>query len=137
MSFIYKCRVVGDVSVPKKVAGNQRAAWEVDFIHCELSREERDAVAKWDVKYEATFDLVARLVSDGYKLSVTADRVHDCSIASITSPKGDAGIRQQCLTARGPDFFGAIRCLAYKHAIVLEGDWGEVGNAVDTQSKWG
>lgn len=120
-----------------KKSGTGRAAWEVDFVNCELSKEERDAVSKWDVKYEVTFDTVARMVADGFKLSVTADRKHDCSIATFTSPKGDAGVRQQCLTARGPDFYGAIRCLVYKHAIVLEGEWGEVGNSIDASSKWG
>lgn len=116
---------------------DKRAAWEVDFVSVELSKEQKDMLRKWDVKYETTVDQITRMVSDGFKLSVWGDKAHDCCGATLTSPKKDGGPRQQCLNARGPDFLGALKAVAFKHLIVLEGDWGTVDNSGDPDSQWG
>lgn len=116
---------------------NTRASWEVDFVNVVLSKDQKKQLMAWDVKGEVTFDAITRLVSDGFKLSVSADRAHDCVGAYLTSPKATDGSRQQCLAARGPDMFGAFRALVFKHSIILDGDWGAVENDGEAGSVWG
>lgn len=120
-----------------KNRAEKRQPWEVDFIQVELSKEQKDALKKWDVKLETTIDSLDRLIVDGFKLSVSFDRVHDCAIASLTSPKNDNGDRQQCLVARGPNYLGALRAIAFKHHVVLEGEWSGIANKYDPDSQWG
>lgn len=121
----------------QKMSKNSRSSWEVDFVRCELSKAEKDSLLKWDLKNEATFDAITRLVDDGFKLTVTADKRNDCVGIWLTSPKLDAGPRQRCLGARGPDLIGAFRAIAFKHCVVLEGEWGDAGNPDDPTSRWG
>jgi hypothetical protein len=85
---------------------------------------------------EQTFSILERLVVDGYKLSIWNDANHDSFGASITSPKGSGKDRSKCLTGRGPDFFGALRSVAYKHQILLDGDWSKRGEWEAGQSQW-
>ena len=115
----------------------KRPSWEVDFISVELSKEQKVELRKWDPKFERTVDVVTKLVSDGYKLSLWGDKSHDCVGSTLTSPKREDGKRQQCLSARGPDFLNALKSLAYKHEIVLDGDWGALDNSADPDGQWG
>jgi len=123
--------------VPKKGSEKDRFSWEVDFIRCELHKANKEALAKYDLELEATFDTITRLVSDGYKLSVSSDKIHNCVGAYLTSPKSDSGARQRCMGGRGPDVFGALRCLAFKHNIVLGGDWANAQSADWENDAWG
>jgi hypothetical protein len=120
-----------------KGSKDKRAAWEVDFISVELSKEQKDMLRKWDPDGAESSDAVARLVSDGFKLSLWGDKAHDCVGATLTSPKRGDGVRQRCISARGPDFFGALKALAYKHLIVLDADWGSLDNQPDPDGQWG
>lgn len=121
----------------QKSSKSSKNSWEVDFVDCLLSKEQKDALIKWDVKGETTFDVITRLIDDGYKLSVVSDKAHDCVLASLTERGELGGIRKRCLPARGPDFFGALRSLVYKHSIVLDGDWGALANNNDGDQRWG
>lgn len=120
-----------------KAKAQARNSWEVDFVSVELSKEQKDLLRKWDVKYEATVDEISRLVDDGFKLSVWGDKAHDCCGATLTSPKQTDGTRQKCLSARGPDFLSALKSLCYKHLIVLDGVWSVLDNSSDPDSRWG
>ena len=121
----------------KKYSESKRPSWEVDFVNVELGKEQKEMLRKWDVKYERTFDQIARLVADGFKLSVWGDKAHDCCGATLTSPKSTDGTRQKCLSARAPDFINALKALVFKHEIVLEGDWANLDNNPDPDSQWG
>jgi hypothetical protein len=121
----------------QKKLQDKRNSWDVDFVNVVLSKDQKTELLKWDVKGEVTFDVISKLVDDGYKLSISADKAHDCVGAYLTSP-GNGGVdRKQCLSARGPDMFGAFRSLIFKHAIILEGDWGSVENDGEAGSRWG
>jgi len=114
-----------------------RAAWEVDFISVELSKEQKDQLRKWDVKYELTIDAISRLVSDGYKFSAWGDKAHDCVGVTLTSPQLEGHAHKLCISARGPQFLDALRAIAYKHLIVLDGSWSTLANNADPDSSWG
>jgi len=120
----------------KQPTKNQNS-WEVDFVRCELSKSERDDVQKWDKDGVQTWDTVTRLVEDGYKLSVSADKQHNCVGAYLTSPKTQDGKRQKCLGSRGPDILGALRSLAFKHVVKLDQDWANGTSADWDTGSWG
>jgi hypothetical protein len=110
--------------------------WEVQFVQCELGKDDKDRLEKWDTGAAETIVILERLVQDGFKLSVWGDKLHDCCGASITEPVRESGDRKRCLTGRGPDFIGAMRAVAYKHAIMLDGDWGNQQPPEDHRSSW-
>lgn len=120
-----------------KSSSVKRNDWEVDFVNVNLSKDQKEQLFKWDVKGEATFDVISRLIDDQFKLSISSDKAHDCVGAFLTTPNPSDGSRKRCLGARGPDFFGALRALAFKHSIVLEGDWGELDNNSSPVDRWG
>jgi hypothetical protein len=132
-SLIYKAGVF----MASKQAKVARNSWEVDFVNVSLSKEQKLEVAKWDVKGEVTFDIITKLVDDGFKLSISADKAHDCVGAYLTEGPNSSGNRKRCLSARGPDFFGALRSLVFKHSIILEGDWGDIENTPVAGDRWG
>ena len=121
----------------KQPKSSTRNSWEVDFVNVSLSKEQKLLLMKWDSTGELTSDAITRLVQDGYKLSISADKAHDCVGAYLTEGSIVAGGRKRCLGARGPDFFGALKALAYKHLIVLATEWGELDNTADPNSSWG
>jgi hypothetical protein len=123
--------------MPKSPKQPARNAWEVDFVNVSLDKLQKEQLKKWDTTGEVTSDTITRLVSDGYKLSISADKAHDCVGAYLTEPANSDGSRKRCLSSRGPDFFGALKALAYKHVIVLEGDWGDKAEHGEALDQWG
>lgn len=123
--------------MPGKKKATERNPWEVDFIRCELDKSSKELLHKWDVKGELTFDTISKLIDDGYKLTISKDSANDSVGAWLTSPKSPSGERQQCLGARGPDVFGAMRTIVFKHSIILEGDWGSIASNNGGDKQWG
>jgi len=124
-------------AVAKKTGESQRRDWEVDFAHIELSSADKSELAKFDVKFEQTFDTLSRANVDGWKLSISRDERNDCTISALTSPKVAGGGRQVCITARGPDLMQAMRVLAYKIVVILEGDLTAAQGVQESRSQWG
>lgn len=107
----------------KKQPQKNNAGWEVQFISCELDKDTKQAARNWDPKFEQTMDIIDRLTAEGYKISISPDKFHDCigafaTIADINHPHHGL-----CLTARGPSFILALKMLAFKHSQVLQEDW--------------
>lgn len=121
----------------KKTKEAERNPWEVDFVRCELDKTMKEKLKNWDVKGELTYDAIERLISDGYKLTVTGNRDNGSVGAWLTSPKDPGGKRQQCLGARGPSLFGAMRAIVFKHSIILDGNWDASIDASGSADVWG
>lgn len=107
------------------------------FVQCELPKETKEAVKKWDPKFEITMDALDRLVSDGYKLSIAQDTYHDCVGAFLSFPKPGHKHSGLCLTARGPSYLQALKVLVYKHYQVLQEDWGAIVDQKREHDDWG
>lgn len=121
----------------KKQSSGQRPSWQSDFVSCTLTQEQRGEARKWDVKYEQTFDVFDRLIDDNIKISFSVDKRHDCVGVYATKPAGDGRERAICLSARGPNFLEAMKVLAYKHAVVLDGMWDTVPESEGEDLRWG
>lgn len=115
----------------------KRKDWEVDFVHLELSSQDKLDLAKFDAKFEASFDCLSRLSLDGWKISFVHDSRNDCCIASITSPKVAGGERQVCLSARGPDLMQSMRVMCYKVVVLLDGDLTTLKATSESRGQWG
>jgi hypothetical protein len=120
-----------------KTKKDDKRPWEVEFIQVELDKSQKEMLKKWDTEGVQTISIIERLVFDGYKLSIWGDKTHDCCGATITSPRGTDDSRPKCLSGRGPDIVAALRAVAYKHHIILEGDWSKYGEWDQTRDQWG
>jgi len=123
------------VSTKKPVA--KSTGWEVQFVQCELDKSTKETVKKWDVKYEATLDGFERLITEGYKVSISRDKYHDCVGVFMTMPDGSHPSHGYCLSARAPGILDAIKVLVYKHFQILDGDWGTINNQPQSRDSWG
>lgn len=121
----------------KQTKKTERNPWEVDFVRCELDKTMKEKLKNWDVKGETTYDAIERLISDGFKLTITGNRDNGSVGAWLTSPKSSDEKRQQCLGARGPSFFGALRAIVFKHSVILDGNWDESVDASGSADVWG
>lgn len=121
----------------KKKEAPAKNSWGTQFVLCELTTEHKEAMKKWSVKDTELMDELDRLVNDGYKISFSRDENHDCVAAFATSPADDRGVRKYTLSARGPGMLPALRCLCYKHFIMLEGKWLVPEDHGKTIDPWG
>lgn len=94
------------------------------FVNCELDKETKELAKAW-IKSQKDFDSIMERLLDGYKLSISQDLYNDCYQASLTCTAEDNPNTGWCLVGRGPSYLAAIGMVAYKHLIVLEGQWGE------------
>jgi hypothetical protein len=111
--------------------------WTSIFVRCDLDKDTKEQVKKMDPKYEATLDGLDQLLHDGYKVSFSPDKYHDCCGCFISHPDPAHKNHGQCLTARGPDFLGAAKVAVFKHFTILDGDWGTPVDQKDQRDEWG
>lgn len=115
----------------------QSQGWDnIEWVTVNLSNEAKAQLKKWDVKYEATIDCLDKLVNDGFKLSVWCDARNHSIGCSLTTPKPVGVGKQKCLSARGPSMLDALRCIVFKHSVVLDADWTRVDANDSAESQW-
>ena len=95
------------------------------FIDFTVSDAEHETFDEWVIQSEevAFWKGLMERLDEGYKLSLAADKVNECYIATMicnvhSSP--DAG---WCLTARDDSVFGAMMLLFWKDEVLLDGSW--------------
>lgn len=121
----------------KKTSADKRADWQTDFVQCALTKEMKDELATFDVDGSGAFTFLTGAINDGYKFSASLDKAHDCIGTYLTEGKGVGDNRKRCLSARGSDLTRSLRALYYKHAVVLEGDWGTAREPDDNTDSFG
>lgn len=108
------------------------------FVACDLAKDVREQAKAWVAEHSQDLGpKTEALISDGYKVSLSCDRVHDCFQASATCTDVDKDDYGFCLTARAPDVWSALGILLYKHYIVLDGEWASRASTASTSDKWG
>lgn len=116
---------------------DKRPDWQTDFVQCELTKEMKSELAKFDVGAARSFAFLTGAVNDGYKFSASFDKAHDCFAVFLTETTAVDGRRKRCLSARAINLENALRALFFKHSVILEGDWGYAGEPDDTGERWG
>ena len=112
-------------------------SWQQQFVRCELDKETKERVKKWDVKYESTMDGLDRMLNDGYKVSIVRDAQHDCMSIFATCTDKNNPNSGFCLTARAPGFLDALKVLVFKHFDVLQEQWDDGTGQKYQPDPWG
>jgi len=121
----------------KKQTKTTSNEWTSTFVRCDLDKETKEKVKAWDPKYEATIDALDRLLVDGYKVSFSPDKYHDCVGCFVSHPEPTHKHHGQCLTARGPDWINAAKVAVFKHFHILDEDWGAPVDQQASRDEWG
>lgn len=105
------------------------------YVNYVLSEGDKTAYSGWDVDDHDLWLLIAGHQQCGYKLSVSFNPKNDTFNATyicndLASP--NAGY---CLSAFAPDWYNAVKVLAFKHDIVLDGVWK--GENAKEANLWG
>lgn len=105
---------------PRKVdpAGNWKG-----FIECRLTADQLDGLMTWEFVDEDVWQLLISEVMGGYKFTIAYNPQNNSFVASLTGGIATAN-SGYTLSAFAPDYSMAVRALAYKHMVILEGDWG-------------
>lgn len=117
---------------PQKVS-----EWTALFVKCDLDKETKEHVKTWDPKFTATFDGLDRLLSDGYKVSFSPDKYHDCVGCFISNADVTHKHHGLILSARGPDWLAAAKVAVFKHFTILQENWGTPVDQRDQRDEWG
>jgi len=106
-----------------------------EFINVRLSASDQKKVLAWreSIGYELV-EFVHGVITDGYKISISADVDRDCVIASITGKAGRGANAGCTMTSRGPDIDTALLITAYKHYALFDGKTWESEEGGDN---WG
>lgn len=108
-------------------------SWEVLFVSCELDKSVKEQVKAHDPKFTWTVDAIDRLMADGYKISMSPDKAHDCVGVYATIKDMSHKNYGLCLAARGQNYLTALKVLAFKHFNILEEDWTQ---GVSAKGDW-
>ena len=110
------------------------AEWK-GFINYVLSEADKAEYDKWEIHDHDLWLLVAGHEQCGYKLSCSFNGKNDTFNANYICNDTTSPNKGYCLSAFAPDWYHAIRVLAFKHEVILDGVW--VGKESKQQNLWG
>lgn len=107
------------------------------FVTIELTDPDRSAIQEaMGTGLVTPLEFIFEAMDDGYKFSLSSDKKHNCVIATLTGKDPACENVGYALSARGPDSFGAIAALWYKHAVKANyGPWTAEGVVPDAQMR--
>lgn len=103
------------------------------FINYNLDTAEKDDLRKMDIHVEFGNEALEKLVSEGYKFSLTYDSKNNSFIVSMIDTMDTSPYWNCCISGRGSSLANARASVLYRHVIVAEGDWSSLdkeGNSV-------
>lgn len=105
------------------MARNSAFVKDMKFVKCELTKDEREACKKWTVGDDELIAYVEKRGSEGYKFGFRLDTERGNWIASVTCAQRAEKNYGWCLSAYGGSWWQALRVVAYKDVMMLDGDW--------------
>lgn len=105
------------------------------FVNYVLSETDKEQYSLWGVDDHDLWLLVAGHQQCGYKLSVSFNAKNDTFNATYVCNDEKSPNKGYCLSAFAPDWYNAVKILAYKHDVVLDGLW--VGKESKPKNNWG
>jgi len=117
----------------KSTRNGTSPAWR-GFIDIDLTDADKDVVRDMSTEAEDVLGIVAELVEDGNKLTLSNDAAHNSYVAAVTSRNAASPNAGLTLSGRGSTLWKAVNALWYKYASLAEGGaWENVpGNrAID------
>lgn len=93
------------------------------FINVTLTSAEKELFAAWEVHDNDLFELVASRIQSGYKLSCGYNAQNDTFTASLTCARDKDPNKGYILPAFAKDWYHAVRVMAFKDLVLLDGNW--------------
>lgn len=106
----------------------QRVDWQ-GFVDIILSQGDKEKLASESLLPDDFVGVLEYFHQNGYKISFSPDKAHQCVIATITGVEDDCLNVGYSLSGRGPSIEKALAVLWYKHSVLAsEGLWSNVGS---------
>ncbi len=109
----------------KKAAKPAYDGWKA-FVALELTQSMKEAYKAWLVEDDIIWVWLDARLAGGYKLSLSFDTYNSSYIASLTCRSASDRNQGLTLTARGGEWFKALRVLSWKDSVFLEHVWDNV-----------
>lgn len=101
--------------------GNNFSDWK--FVNINLSAADTEKFTQFYSEYaDSTYEQLAEVVSDGYKLSLSYDIENVCFIAALSGTKNTTLNKGRTITARSSDNLEAISLLLFKHLVMCNSE---------------
>lgn len=106
---------------------NRRPSDDSEFVNLELNVKEKEELRAWCVDPIELDAMLEGMFADGTKITVRNDDRNRCIVA-FAFPPPDSDNSGYILTGRGASASRALRQLAYKHHVMLDGHWSDYHN---------
>lgn len=108
------------------------------FINIKFDDDQKNDFKDW---FNAWPDEVSRIVdeflAEGGKLSYAYDRANQCYIVTFTGKLVSSHEDRYAASSRSGTLQEALAIMAYKHAYIAEGDYGNYRPATGYMENWG
>jgi len=104
---------------------SKKETWQTDWVHVELTPEQKGEYRAWDMENEDVMELLGGLLSGGYKLTCNYNTTNSTYQASLIC-NGEKDTN----TGKGVSGYAAllndaIRVVVYKTTVVLPDNWAD------------
>jgi hypothetical protein len=93
------------------------------FVNYKLTPEDKDVYAQWDIHDNDLYLILAADAQAGYKLTVSWNDQNSTFTATYICNDTESAQKGYCLSAYAPDWYSAVRILAFKHNEILNCQW--------------
>lgn len=101
---------------------------DVLYLECDLDKAEKANLIEWVKEQRDYFDFIEKCVDSGLRVSLAFDSYHECFMCSLSKPlTTDGKTKTAVLVGRGGNLLQALQAAMYKHTVMLEGDWEDLG----------
>lgn len=119
---IYFTQEVISMPTKSKYSREKKATWK-GVLTCELTERQLDEMDEMPTPVTDILISVDRLITDGYKLSVSYSKFHSSAQASLTDENTTRTTGGWTINATGENALDALKILLWKHYKVLGEDW--------------
>lgn len=107
------------------------------FVSYQLKNVDKADYARFELTEDMAGELLPHLLSDGYRISFSADKRNGCFMAAISTKDTDSPNEGLVLTARsGRDFFQAGLRAIYMHLVIFDEVWPDPSEEMDYSDEW-
>lgn len=98
------------------------------FITVRLSEDDKAWLDAADCADEFPLSQLFSLAEEGYKFSLKEDAKNNTFVASLADIREGSDSHRRILSGRGSTALNAWFALAYRHNVILSGDWSSVSS---------
>lgn len=100
------------------------------FKAINLSTEDKERYAAWDVHDDDLWVLLADVVNSGYKLSLSFNEKNQTYIAAFTCKDNASPNNGFTISAFAQTWYNALRVLLFKHVVICDYNWTNAPSSV-------